>query len=143
MTTGTVPVDTNNDGKPELQAIPVCIVDTIIQETSPSELASLNSFPAPATNFVGTEPAVQILPQDKRRHRAFILVNGAANQGIVLGKQNQISNNKGFYLTAGQGMVYESAAALFAIPQATNGAVCLSVLDERYMPAGEYDERER
>jgi hypothetical protein len=107
-------------------ALPVTIVDRPAVKEASSQLSSWYSYV-----LLGTEVAFQLLPQDARRHRAIILVQGIAANFVILGKQNQISNNQGARVLAPASIVTESAAAVWCIPQ-SGQPVTIAVQDERY-----------
>jgi hypothetical protein len=83
----------------------------------------------------GTEPAAQLIPQDQKRHRAVIMVNGTAGDYVILGKRGQMSNKQGGKVFVGNSPVTESAAEVWYCPTATTSGdpIYITVEDERYL----------
>lgn len=103
-----------------------------VREFAP-ELASLNSYLLQGTEIAGA--AIQILPQDTRRHKAHIYVFSTvptANAYIILGKREQVMNGQGFRLYSGQDLTIESQAVVWLAADGVD-PVTVSVLDERYV----------
>lgn len=103
-----------------------------VREFAP-ELSAFNTLILQGTETQGN--AIQVLPQDTRRHKAHVYVFSTVptpNAYIVLGKREQIMNGQGFRLFSGQDLTIESQAAVWLAADGID-PVFVSVLDERYV----------
>jgi len=110
-------------------AIPVRIVREPGEKIQAAEHSGITTVV-----LTGNEPPFQLLSFDRHRSKATIIIqpNAAGTQVVRLAKQEQVSNNGGGLIQAPQSVTYSAAPNLWVIPQAANGAVIITVIEERY-----------
>lgn len=109
----------------EIEPIPVRIVGE--EEEKAADFGTWIGF-----SLVGTEPAFQIMPQDRKRKRAVVVVNGAAPGFVYIGNtMQQVQGNQGGQLFGGNTVAFESQSAMWVKPNGANPMI-VSVLLEGY-----------
>ena len=119
------------------EAILVRIEGTSNEKTTAADVASFRTFAIAATD----NAAFQVLAQDKKRHKAIIMVHNALGAAVpaippyvYIGQQAQSGANgdaRGAAIVAGDLFPYESAGALWLVPA---GVACsVSIIEERYV----------
>ncbi|MCW2899982.1 MAG: hypothetical protein JWO67_2247 [Streptosporangiaceae bacterium] len=112
-------------------AVPVHVGHDLNTQTQAADFGAWGTYITPA----GADQARPILPYDPNRHRATIIVNGAAgNVWVGTAAQCQANPPVGGFLAAGQpGLqtVVENNQALYMIGDGTN-SVKVTVLVERW-----------
>ncbi len=120
----------------DIPPIPVCIVDD--QSAEKIEAATWGVWTS--YTLAGTEPAQQIIPQDRRRRRAVVIVNGASPGVVYIGTQAQVQRQVGGILAGGNSVTLESQSPMWMAPDGTH-PMTVSVLVEGYRANGKAEER--
>lgn len=122
---------TTDNEQPQPCPVPVSIVENKAEKV---EAATFGAW----TGYVlaGTEPAFQILPQDRKRRRAVIVISGAAPGLIYIAEsQGKAQAKKGGPIGGGNSVTLESQTQMWISPDGTN-PMTIAVLLEGYR-AGE------
>lgn len=136
MTQPTVnaPGDTAPDAplSVHVEAVPVVVVNEVKEQSTDAQLSSWSTYVMVKNGGSSAQP---IIPQDRKRHRCIIIINGTAGDYVILSRQAQVSNNQGARLYVGNTIVLESESQVWVngVAAVTNDVV-VSVIDERYTP---------
>lgn len=121
-----------DDVLPVRKGMPV----TIVEDDTMPDLAVVASFSSRL--LAGNEPPYRLLAQDRRRKKATINIHAdpaaVGTQSVVLSRQGQVSNAQGARFFDEINLTYEAESELWVQPQAVNGQVWVTVIEERRTP---------